>query len=85
MAFLDWADRREVEALRRRVSQLEVVVQELCQRAEMDPVALLDHATGASERVRQLADSGRKIEAIKVHREETGLGLAEAKRVVDGL
>jgi hypothetical protein len=27
--------------------------------------------------------SGRKIEAIKIVREQTGLGLAEAKRVVD--
>lgn len=85
MAFWGGADRREVEALRRRVTQLETVVQELCRRAGSDPAVLFDQATGVSERVRGLAAGGRKIEAIKAHREETGSGLAEAKRVVDGL
>jgi Ribosomal protein L7/L12 C-terminal domain len=37
-----------------------------------------------SDRVREIArDPSRKIEAIKVYREETGLGLAEAKEVVE--
>ena len=37
-----------------------------------------------SERVKQLAnDPSRKIEAIKVYREEIGAGLAEAKEVVE--
>jgi hypothetical protein len=37
-----------------------------------------------SDRVRQLAsDPARKIEAIKVYREETGAGLAEAKKAVE--
>ncbi len=37
-----------------------------------------------SERVKQLAsDPARKIEAIKVYREETGAGLAEAKEAVE--
>lgn len=34
---------------------------------------------------RRLAASGRKIEAIKVYREATGLGLAEAKEAVERL
>jgi len=38
-----------------------------------------------SPRVRQLASSGRKIEAIKALREETGLRLRDAKDVVDRL
>jgi ribosomal protein L7/L12 len=39
-----------------------------------------------SERVIQLAsDPSRKIEAIKVYREETGAGLAEAKAAVEAL
>jgi ribosomal protein L7/L12 len=29
------------------------------------------------------ADPGRKIEAIKVYREETGAGLAEAKEAIE--
>ncbi|HVS40576.1 MAG TPA: ribosomal protein L7/L12 [Gemmataceae bacterium] len=37
-----------------------------------------------SDRVKQLAgDPARKIEAIKVYREETGAGLAEAKNAVE--
>jgi hypothetical protein len=37
-----------------------------------------------SDRVKQLAsDPSRKIEAIKVYREETGAGLAEAKEAVE--
>ncbi len=38
-----------------------------------------------SEEVLALIGSGRKIEAIKLIREETGLGLREAKRLVDHL
>jgi ribosomal protein L7/L12 len=37
-----------------------------------------------SDRVKELAaDPRRKIEAIKVYREETGAGLAEAKEAVE--
>jgi hypothetical protein len=37
-----------------------------------------------SDRVKQLAaDPARKIEAIKVYREETGAGLAEAKEAIE--
>src|SRR5262245_53720078 len=46
----------------------------------------IDPAPGSplSDRVKVLADDpGRKIEAIKVYREETGAGLAEAKAVVE--
>jgi ribosomal protein L7/L12 len=35
--------------------------------------------------VRQLAANGRKIEAIKLYRQQTGCGLAEAKAFVDAL
>jgi large subunit ribosomal protein L7/L12 len=35
--------------------------------------------------VRELVASGNKIEAIKVYREHTGLGLKEAKDAVEGL
>jgi uncharacterized protein YoxC len=37
-----------------------------------------------SDRVKELArDPNRKIEAIKVYREETGAGLAEAKETIE--
>jgi ribosomal protein L7/L12 len=46
----------------------------------------IDAAPGSplSERVKGLADDpARKIEAIKVYRDETGAGLAEAKAAVE--
>lgn len=38
-----------------------------------------------AERVRAIALGGRKIEAIKLLRSETGMGLKEAKETVDDL
>lgn len=37
------------------------------------------------EPMRTLVREGRKIEAIKLYRERTGVGLAEAKAVIDRL
>lgn len=42
-------------------------------------------AVQGSRDVRGLAAAGRKIEAIKLHRQQTGVGLAEAKTYVDAL
>ena len=47
------------------------------QELEIDPKVL--------DEIRRLSDAGRKIEAIKVLREATGLGLAEAKQIVESL
>ena len=44
-----------------------------------------DPGAGMPSEVVELARNGRKIEAIKRYRELTGVGLAEAKDVVDGL
>jgi len=41
--------------------------------------------TAYSDRVREAVTSGRKIEAIKLLREETGMGLKEAKHAVEAL
>lgn len=38
-----------------------------------------------SDEVITLAARGRKIDAIKLLREQEGLGLAEAKQIVDGI
>jgi ribosomal protein L7/L12 len=63
-------------------------------RVEAKLDAILEHlglqyiepatAEGLSKRVKALADDpARKIAAIKLHREETGLGLSEAKDAVE--
>ncbi len=70
--------------LRRRVQELERRVAEL-ERALGGGVELLAPQSGVSEMVRRLAIQGDKIAAIKLLRDETGLGLREAKDVVDGL
>jgi ribosomal protein L7/L12 len=40
---------------------------------------------GVSPEVYQALAAGNKIEAIRIHREQTGMGLADAKRAVEGL
>jgi ribosomal protein L7/L12 len=61
------------------------------ERAERKLNAVLRHfgidpaqSLPLSDRVKELArDPARKIEAIKLYREETGAGLAEAKKAVE--
>jgi ribosomal protein L7/L12 len=61
------------------------------ERTERKLNALLRHfnlewtrSSPLSDRIKELArDPKRKIEAIKVYREETGAGLAEAKEAVE--
>lgn len=68
--------------LRRRVQYLESQMSALRRHLGLAPPPLYS----PSERVKQLAaDPKRKIEAIKVFREESGLGLKEAKTIVEEL
>ena len=48
-------------------------------------MATIQRAQQMSEEVRRLAKTGRKVEAIKLLREKSGLGLKEAKDLVDRL
>ena len=62
------------------VARVERKLNALLRHHGVDPMQVLP----LSERVKQLAnDPSRKIEAIRVHREETGAGLAEAKEAVE--
>ncbi len=75
---------KDVMELRARVAKLErtleLVVHQLGVRLPVDPPVL-----GVSTRVLGLARAGDKIGAIKAYREETGVDLAVAKRVIDEL
>jgi hypothetical protein len=63
-----------------RVGRIERKLNALLRHHGVDPTRGLP----LSDRVKQLADDPtRKIEAIKVYREETGEGLAEAKEAVE--
>ncbi|KQY56814.1 MULTISPECIES: ribosomal protein L7/L12 [unclassified Nocardioides] len=99
MGIFNAASARDVEALRARIGRLEALVELLARHQGISEHEISQvmgptvstvstpHATGTpiSARVRQLAIEGKKIQAIKVHREETGLGLKEAKDAVESL
>ena len=79
----------------RRIAELERKVSALYKRlGQAEPVGFGDDpgfsepaSLAASEdpRVIELLQSDKKIEAIKLYRELTGVGLAEAKDAVEGL
>jgi ribosomal protein L7/L12 len=62
-----------------KLGRIDRQLAQLMKQAGIDPVEV-------SNLVKELArDPARKIHAIKALREETGLGLAEAKRVVEDI
>jgi hypothetical protein len=74
MAVASWMDTKA------RVGRIERKLNALLRHQGVDP----NLGPPLSDRVKQLAaDSARKIEAIKVYREETGAGLVEAKEAVE--
>jgi len=76
--------RRRVEELERRVAQLEWTLRGAGSSAEPAPVPAGGQPQVSPE-VLQLALQGKKIQAIKILREQTGLGLKESKDIVDEL
>ena len=78
--MIDDRARAQIEALTRRVEALERALGRPADgfhdgfAAGRDPV---------EARALELLRAGRKIEAVKVYREATGIGLAEAKDAVD--
>ena len=75
--------RREISELRRRVAKLERQVAFLTERMGIQYPDEPDH--GVSPEILELARRGRKIAAIKLYREETGVGLRAAKEFIDSL
>ena len=66
-----------------RFKRLEAKLDLLLKHFEIEPPSL-GSALGLSDEVRKLAEEdGQKIAAIKLHREQTGLGLKEAKDAVE--
>lgn len=75
----------ELTLLRRRVELLEAQVQALAQFTGIDPNHLPSQADTVSAEVRALVEQGKTVQAVKVHREQTGLDLLTAKRDVDAI
>ncbi|EHB55914.1 Ribosomal protein L7/L12 [Mycolicibacterium rhodesiae JS60] len=76
--------RRRVDELERRVAQLEWALHGAKSSVASEQVRDVG-APAVSPEVLQLALQGQKIQAIKILREQTGLGLKESKDIVDGL
>ncbi len=74
----------EFLALKSRVSELEDRLQFLYRRLNID-YADSSSDSAHSRQIEEALRRGDKIEAIKIYRELTGAGLAEAKRAVDGI
>ena len=72
----------EIQLLRSRVNELEDRLNFLYRRLNIeyaDPAS----APSLSPQIQEALRRGNKIEAIKIYRELTGVGLAEAKQAID--
>ena len=65
-----------------RLTRLETLMNLVLQHLGIDPNTAL---SGPSEQIKALIMRGKKIEAIKIYREQTGLGLKQAKDYIDAL
>jgi hypothetical protein len=72
----------EVQLLRSRVNDLEDRLKFLYRRLNIEYVDP-DSDPTLSPQIQEALRRGNKIEAIKIYREVTGVGLAEAKQVID--
>jgi large subunit ribosomal protein L7/L12 len=78
--------RRRVDELERRVADLEWALRGAGGQPPPAPAPGYDASSPTvSPEVLQLARAGQKIQAIKVLREQTGLGLKDSKDIVDRL
>lgn len=71
-----------IQLLRSRVNELEDRLKFLDERLNIDYVDPGSDPIG-SPQIQEALRRGNKIEAIKIYRELTGMGLAEAKKAVD--
>jgi large subunit ribosomal protein L7/L12 len=83
-------DQVDFDGLKERVTKLEAAVASLqLQLANAAPAGAVTAAPVAGTEwmteVRRLKESGNVIQAIKLYRENTGLGLKEAKDAVEAL
>jgi hypothetical protein len=75
MGLFSGPDTARLEARVARVERMLTMV--------MEHLGLELPAHPAADAIREAVDAGRKIEAIKLYREATGAGLAEAKDAID--
>ena len=71
----------EIQQLRSRVNELEERLKFLYRRLNIEYTQNADPVL--APQIQQAIRDGNKIEAIKLYREMTGVGLAEAKQAID--
>jgi ribosomal protein L7/L12 len=76
-------DNTEYARLLERLRTLEAQVAHLYRHLGVDPADVPPQPTDLDPEVVQLINSGKKIHAIKLHRERTGLGLKEAHDAIE--
>jgi ribosomal protein L7/L12 len=74
----------EIQLLRSRINELEDRLKALYRHLNLE-YAVPGADPAMSPKIREALRRGNKIEAIKIYRELTGVGLAEAKEVIDKL
>jgi len=80
------ADDRRLADITRRLANIERKLDALLRHSGLDNIAQgasADSAFDLPEDVRYAADVNEKIKAIKLLRDQTGMGLAEAKAAVE--
>jgi len=83
-------DEQQIAEMTARIADLERKVDWLYRASGYnsgypDAVAHVPASAGVSAEVLELVRRGLKIQAIKRYRDQTGVGLKEAKDVIDGL
>jgi ribosomal protein L7/L12 len=81
-------DREEYSRLNRleaRMRQMEEAIQALCAVLRIDPAAVLPQMEQQSQAISNALMAGNKILAIKLYREQYGVGLKEAKDAIDAM
>ncbi|HLO14010.1 MAG TPA: ribosomal protein L7/L12 [Anaerolineales bacterium] len=74
----------DILLLKSRINELEEKLQFLYRRLNIDYMAPASDPA-LDPRVEEALRRGNKIEAIKIYRELTGVGLAEAKKAIEKL
>ncbi|NJN97033.1 MAG: hypothetical protein HC875_24520 [Anaerolineales bacterium] len=81
----DAAEYSQLYQLMQKVARLEQKIDFILQHLDLEYREQDEPAPAYIGQIRSLLQQGNKIEAIKIYREATGVGLAEAKAAVEAI
>ena len=85
MPFFGADDSTRLTRLEARVKRLEKMLEALLARLDIEPEEVEPPASQIDPAIRSALLQGNKILAIKLYREQTGLGLKDSKDAIDAL